>query len=494
MKSEPLAGRSSHWTTALASQWYVIGLILLTLFHFWLSAWFPPSEDELYYWTWAQTLQGSYYDHPPMVAWLISLSTSIFGDNFFGLRFFSSIAALAILLLLFTLTESTQLLTLLMFTPVFLLGAVLITPDTPLMFFWTLYLIWMVRVSRVLSDWSGDPVSRVYRQSPVPITHWISGGVILGLGLLSKYTMLLAIPSALLVFFSRYQRRAWIGGVVVHLFVALLVAFPVVRYNALNGFSSFLFQWTHGMGGSGLSFNKFLEFFASQWLLIGGLPFLLLPFVLIMRGEFIEDPRLHTCFHFFIFPLLVFFFQSLRNKLEGNWALVTYLAFWPIAQRLLDRSSFKAAGRVLLGVSFSIPMIFSALLLAHAVSPLKFVPPSKDRVSRMRAQYELSQAIANDFRPKTEALFTPTYQWTAYLRYQKLPAEQIYPYGRASHFTVNPKVACDAKTIYFLTEATEPEAGKAALECFTHREVVKEYPLIVRGEEVGRVTLVKYSR
>lgn len=68
-------------------------LVFLTLFHFWLSAHLPPSEDELYYWAWAKDLHWSYFDHPPMVAYLIALSTKIFGDNLFGIRFFACLEA-----------------------------------------------------------------------------------------------------------------------------------------------------------------------------------------------------------------------------------------------------------------------------------------------------------------------------------------------------------------------------------------------------------------
>src|SRR5262249_40494218 len=37
--------------------------------------------EEAYYWNYAQHLDWGYLDHPPMVAWLIWLSTSIFGKS-----------------------------------------------------------------------------------------------------------------------------------------------------------------------------------------------------------------------------------------------------------------------------------------------------------------------------------------------------------------------------------------------------------------------------
>ena len=53
----------------------------LFVVHLIFAAFLPPMEDELYYWAWAQSLQKSYYDHPPMVAYLIRASTAVWGNN-----------------------------------------------------------------------------------------------------------------------------------------------------------------------------------------------------------------------------------------------------------------------------------------------------------------------------------------------------------------------------------------------------------------------------
>jgi hypothetical protein len=34
-----------------------------------LAAVIPLTNDEAYYWVWAQHMQWSFYDHPPFVAW-----------------------------------------------------------------------------------------------------------------------------------------------------------------------------------------------------------------------------------------------------------------------------------------------------------------------------------------------------------------------------------------------------------------------------------------
>ena len=50
--------------------------------------------DEAYYWMWSKHLAGGYYDHPPMVAFVIRLGTLIAGDTELGVRLVSILLAL----------------------------------------------------------------------------------------------------------------------------------------------------------------------------------------------------------------------------------------------------------------------------------------------------------------------------------------------------------------------------------------------------------------
>ncbi len=45
-----------------------------------------PLPDEAYYWLWAKHPDWSYFDHPPLQAWLIALSGKLFGHSLFALR------------------------------------------------------------------------------------------------------------------------------------------------------------------------------------------------------------------------------------------------------------------------------------------------------------------------------------------------------------------------------------------------------------------------
>lgn len=429
-----------------------------------------------------------------MVAYLIALSTKVFGDGLFGIRFFAPLCALVVLLILRALTERAQILWYVCLTPVFMGGAFLMTPDVPLMLFWSLYLLWFVKASRMLDNWSDDPVTRVYHPSPIGAAFWALGGVVLGLGILSKYSMGLTVPCSFLALFFRYRASGWWKGYLVHLIVAAIVASPLIYFNVVHDFVSFRFQWGNAMQGHGIHISRFFEYLGGQLLMVGVLPFLMLPWILLWRPEIRDNSKLDACFYFFVPTIFFFILQSFRHKLEANWGLVAYIGFWPLAQSLMDRSSFKTFGYVLRLGSFFIPIAFTVVLAVHLISPLRFFPPKNDRLGKFREQFALSKEITKDLALNAEALplFLPNYQLTSYFKYQGVNAFQTNPAGRQSQFTMKPEDACKYPAVFFLNTDEDPGASGPALQCFKSKVRVKTYELKIRGETVKYYYLDKY--
>jgi len=271
-------------------------LLMLTIVaavHFVLAATVPPADDELYYWCWSQDLQASYFDHPPMTALLIRASTSLFGHTLFGLRFPACLCALATLFLIGHLTDRRGIGWLLA-TPMIAFGSILITPDAPVLLIWTAYAIWLIAIQKP---------ERSHRW-----VWWLAGGVLLGLGGLSKYTMALAVPGALLSFMLNRdpKQAAWRLGFVCHLVVCLMVMSPIFLFNMQHDFRPMQFQLNHAAEKSGpLHPFRIFEFIGGQVLLVGLMPFLLLPWCLRHRRELGADSRLRISLWLFVFPSLI---------------------------------------------------------------------------------------------------------------------------------------------------------------------------------------------
>lgn len=124
-------------------------LFLVSLFrvYFILTSPFDLSPDEAHYWEWSRRLDWSYYSKGPMIAYLIWLGTSVFGDTVFGVRVFAVILSAASSCLIYLMArdlydEKTGLISalLLQIVPLYSVFGVLFTIDSPFIFFWVLSL------------------------------------------------------------------------------------------------------------------------------------------------------------------------------------------------------------------------------------------------------------------------------------------------------------------------------------------------------------------
>jgi 4-amino-4-deoxy-L-arabinose transferase-like glycosyltransferase len=275
------------------------------------------AEDESYYRLWSFGLTGGYYDHAPMVAFLIRAGRAIAGDDPLGIRLFGPIATFLGSLLLWrtvALAEGRAVAdrATLFLNATLLIGAgsVIITPDTPSVLFWGATIWALAELSR-----SRDP------------RWWFAVGIAAGLGLASKYSVLfLGLGIVVWLVSSSEARRwfsdwrLWAGGA-----IALALFSPVVAWNASHEWISFAKQFGRTVP-HGFRPEKFAEFLGVQWLLIG-LP--LAPLVVAgigrglgaMRdGDALRGLPIATSLPF----VLYLGFHSFHGGIEGNWPAPLY--------------------------------------------------------------------------------------------------------------------------------------------------------------------------
>jgi dolichol-phosphate mannosyltransferase len=190
--------------------------------------------EEAYYWNYAQHLDIGYLDHPPMVGWLIAAGTAIFGHGEFGVRIGALLCGAVASLFSYRITremfdEPTGLaaVVLAQTLPFFFLIGFLMTPDAPLTAAWSgmLYFVYRALIKDQARAWWGV-------------------GLCLGLGLLSKYTIVLLGFSVLLFMVIDPRSRHWLKRTQPYaaLLLAAMIFSPVIVWNARNDFASFAFQ------------------------------------------------------------------------------------------------------------------------------------------------------------------------------------------------------------------------------------------------------------
>ncbi|MCA8977066.1 MAG: glycosyltransferase family 39 protein [Planctomycetes bacterium] len=226
----------------------------------WLALSMPVFSQESYYWCYSQHPDLSYYDHPPMVAWLIWLGSQVFGDGAMGIRLGSWLCGCATvlgglsLLRAFEAPPTSRLVWLALCLGVPNLVAVrfLTNPDPPLCAFWMLTLV------------------ALWRSRSGGLGWWALAGLMAGGALLSKYTAIFLAPAgALLLLIDPKMRRQLLKpGPYVGVLVAALTFLPVIWWNVANDFESFRFQTEGRWERAGLGVKWLGQFVGGQLLVL----------------------------------------------------------------------------------------------------------------------------------------------------------------------------------------------------------------------------------
>jgi hypothetical protein len=467
-------------------------LLALTPAYLVLAAVLPPADDELYYWCWSQQLQLSYYDHPPMTAYMIRAATELFGDTLVAIRLPAILSTLTVLACIGWLTRPRHLLPLVILSPLFTVGAVLVTPDTPLLMFWALYVVWLVVVHQQVCRDPQETASNCAHASWSRLTLWLVGGLILGCGILGKYTTGLAVVAGFISFMLAGDWRRWAVGYAIHLAVAFVVTLPILLYNIEHDFAPLRYQWRHTMTSPEPGMIPFLSFVVVQVLLVGMLPFTVFGWAALNRRSLVADPRLRVCLCLFAVPFAFFLYKATRGPLEGNWALACYIAVWPLAT-VWYHSRESSAWQYFFRSGFLPPIVCVVLLASHLVEPLGVVPIGRDRVTRQRDKMTLAGDVAVAIQADGPAcpVYVPTYQWTAMLRFHQIDARQIDGATRPSHFTQTPQRPADHDRLYVFSDAV---LSDEYVPGFGPPRVVRRFPLVVRGRVVETYWLLEYNR
>ncbi|MFT3836864.1 MAG: glycosyltransferase family 39 protein [Myxococcaceae bacterium] len=204
-------------------------IALMTAIRLVIAATTPLTDSESYYAIWGRFPSWSYYDHPPLLAWLLSLvqreavtplalrlvpilCAAWFGWLVYrlGERMFSPRAGLIALSIVTVI-------------PAFFVNSIAVSPAGPLAPLWVLALLQL---------WSMRDGVQPWRPALL--------GAVVGLAFLAEFTGLLLVPVIVLWLSATPVTRRWwsrpslMWGAV----IALLVAMPVLWWNAEHGWPS----------------------------------------------------------------------------------------------------------------------------------------------------------------------------------------------------------------------------------------------------------------
>ncbi len=345
------------------------------------------APDEAQYWFWSKNLDWGFYSKPPMVALLINLSTKICGDSEACIRmsspllyFFTSLAVYGIGKELFNTRVGLWSAATFATLPAVFLSSALVSTDPALLFFWSLTLYTFIRALR--SDTWG---------------LWLIVGIFAGLGMLSKYNMLVFLLSAvvLLLWVPTERKRLFSYKFWAAALIAFMIWLPNLIWNLQHGLVSF--YHTVDLAGANtaslFNFAGLIKFFVGQFAVFGPILF---GVFLYSCFQLLRQPNKQVEYKFLLAFSLVFIglimLVALKSRAHANWAAPAYIA----ASVLVCAYLIEINKAGLLKLSLGLHLVLSALGLFYPLATAEFdvqLNSRYDPVSRLQNNRDLGKEV-----------------------------------------------------------------------------------------------------
>jgi len=309
----PLPGAPEASSPMSLPRWLLFAGISALLLRGWLALALPITGDEAYFYWWGVYPELGYYDHPPMVGWLIAAMRATLGDTLWSIR-------LPVLLLPIALggmlwwalsaidrTRAAWAVLLFWLAPINWLN-VLITTDTPLIF-WSVASACCLLVAERRPRLDGGTWG----------LYALSGGL-LGAALLSKY-FAVVLGFAYFMYFVLF-RRDRLAAFAVLLLCALPGPAINIAWNIDHCWSNIMFNLINRNAGEVFSWKKPATY-------VGMMFYLVSPVAAWMSwkhradlGTAFRAHRLLGCL--VVVPLLFFALLSLKKIIGLHWVMSFY--------------------------------------------------------------------------------------------------------------------------------------------------------------------------
>lgn len=340
--------------------------------------------DEAYYFSYLQFPQISFYDHPPMVAIMLWITTL---NELFSSEFFMRLGPLLIgtlnLFLTFKIGSEIQnkrtglLAAALASASLYnsIIGGLFVLPDTPLSLFWLLALWSAIRF----------------------IKHGLSKqlflfGLFSGLALVSKYHGLFLWMGMGLYILAHQRNELQKPRLYLALALTFAIFSPVIIWNALNNWESFLFQGSRALSFQfkplTLTAELFGQFAYNNPISVVVLVLIFIPFFKNYRTQ---STQIQSILLWFSMPLiLLVVFLSLFNRTQPHWTGPAYYGLILVAATLLDQMPQLQLNKFIKGINAANWLLVATLLVGIVHSNVGLLPSLPPKNIETMGQYDFS--------------------------------------------------------------------------------------------------------
>ena len=350
------------------------------------------SFDEAHYWMWSDRLAPAYFSKGPGIAFAIRASTAIFGATEFGVRFFSPVLAAGTSLLLFYFarrlfgaTAGAWTVVGLNATPIFNIGAVLMTIDALSIFFW---------IAAMFTFWLA------VEKSPRLSWYWPVTGLLIGFGFLCKYTNAFEVLSVLLVLalVPRLRREFKRPGIYLLIGMFVLCTIPPIVWNAQHAWITLAHLRSRGNLERGFGFHpaEVLSFLGQHFIVYSPLLFLALGWGVIASWRRINQQFKVLFLMWFGLPVFAFYLLlSINKNAAPNWDALAFFGFGLVATYFWwERLQGSVVLRLSAGVAVLVGLGMSMIALDTDLLRIAgYQLPRTDPSDRMRGWKSATAAL-----------------------------------------------------------------------------------------------------
>ncbi len=366
-------------------------------------------NDEVYYRMYAQQLQWNYFDHPPMVGWLIRFTTAnLVLDKELFIRLGAILSAAAATWLFYLCGKKAGngyagFLSAIIYNCTIygsIIAGTFILPDSPQMVCWAgaLYLLLCIT--------EGSAITPLKKQN----LFWF--GVVCGIGMLCKiHTSFLWL--GFILYIICYNRQ-WFKQPVVYIaaLVTILFFYPVIQWNINNHFVTYLYHSNRvNVSNSGLHADSFITFEAGQLFYFNPVIYILIIIATIKAfknklGIPLSQKRLLL---FTSLPLIIVAtVLSLFKDVLPHWTGPAYSGLIILtAIFFADKKQEALLPKPLLPTSLKIALGFIVVLIFTGVLMVNFFPGTmgkKEELKMGEGDFTLDMHGWQDIRPAVNTI------------------------------------------------------------------------------------------
>ena len=340
--------------------------------------------DEAQYWLWSLHPAFGYYSKPPMVAWLIALTTHLLSNSEGAIRLAAPLLHFAAALVVFRIGERLYdsrvgfwSALLYVTLPGVSASAALISTDAPLLLCWAAALYAFIRA-----------------REPGGGRWWWAVGAAAGFGLLSKYAMAYWLASALIYLLVFHDERRHLGRFALAVVLALLIYSPNFIWNVQHGFVSY-HHTEENAASHGALFNPshLAEFVGAQFAVFGPIAFAALLVVVGTARRALASRRAALLAIFALPTLAMMVVVSFITHAEPNWAAPVYVSAAILVVAWLLQGSRRGWLIAALAIDVAIAVVaFTAHDVARAAG--YSLPARYDVLHRLRGWRQLGMAVS----------------------------------------------------------------------------------------------------